>query len=471
MLFNSLTFALFFALVFALYVCLPHRARNVMLLLASYLFYGAWDWRFLALIWISTAVDYGVALRLASSEDPRTRRRLVAFSLVTNLSILGFFKYAGFFAGSLTNLLRPLGIELPPFTLEVVLPVGISFYTFQTLSYTIDVYRRQLEPTRDVVAFALFVAFFPQLVAGPIERARRLLPQIRTPRSVTWEGIGEGSWLVLWGLFKKAVVADNLALLVDAVYAPGSAPTGPEVALATFAFAFQIYCDFSGYTDIARGVARMLGFDLVRNFNLPYFASSPAEFWRRWHMSLSTWLRDYLFFSLGFRGGRARTLRNLGITMLLGGLWHGAAWNFVAWGAFHGALLILGSLAAPALERVAPTSRFGAGVWHAASIAGTFLLVCLGWVLFRAESLTQAGQLLHALVSRTTLGVAGDWLAPLFGLITPVLFVQILQARSGDLDVVLRGPVWLRASVYTLLFFGIVLLGEDFGTPFLYFQF
>ncbi len=318
MLFNSLTFALFFALVFALYVCLPHRARNVMLLLASYLFYGAWDWRFLALIWISTAVDYGVALRLASSEDPRTRRRLVAFSLVTNLGILGFFKYAGFFAGSLTNLLRPLGIELPPFTLEVVLPVGISFYTFQTLSYTIDVYRRQLEPTRDVVAFALFVAFFPQLVAGPIERARRLLPQIRTPRSVTWEGIGAGSWLVLWGLFKKVVVADNLAVLVDAVYAPGSAPTGPEVALATFAFAFQIYCDFSGYTDIARDVARMLGFDLVRNFNLPYFASSPAEFWRRWHMSLSTWLRDYLFRSLSFRHGRASTLRNLGITMLLG---------------------------------------------------------------------------------------------------------------------------------------------------------
>ena len=238
-------------------------------------------------------------------------------------------------------LVEPLGIQLSNFTLDVILPAGISFYTFQTLSYTIDVYRRQLQPVRSFSEFALFVALFPQLVAGPIERAGRILPQIGSVRVVSWERLKTGGWLVLWGLYKKVVIADNLAVVVDAVYRPGSNPTSAEIIVATYAFAWQIYCDFSGYTDIARGTARILGFDLILNFKIPYAAVNPAEFWRRWHISLSTWLRDYLYISLGGnRHGRWLTYRNLFLTMVLGGLWHGAAWPFVLWGAYHGLLLM-----------------------------------------------------------------------------------------------------------------------------------
>ena len=297
-----------------------------MLLVASYAFYGAWDWRFLGLIVLSTVVDYVVGMSLAATGDPRRRQFLVTASIVANLGILGLFKYAGFFAKSLVGLGASLGVEIPAFALDVVLPVGISFYTFQTLSYTIDIYRGTLKPTRRFLDFALFVAFFPQLVAGPIERASRLLPQVLQPRHVTWEKFGSGSWLILWGLFKKVVIADNLAFLVNAVYATDASPTGWQVVAGTVAFAWQIYCDFSGYSDIARGLARLMGFELMVNFNLPYAARSPADFWRRWHISLSTWLRDYLYIPLGGnQGGALRTYRNLGLTMLLGGLWHGAA--------------------------------------------------------------------------------------------------------------------------------------------------
>ena len=472
MLFNSLEFALFFLLVFSLYSVLGHRAQNRWLLVASYVFYGAWDWRFLGLIFLSTVVDYWVGIWLSRSEDSRRRRRLVTFSVFTNLGILGLFKYAGFFAGSFSHLMAAIGLSVRPFTLEVVLPVGISFYTFQTLSYTIDIYRRRLEPTRNFLNFALFVAFFPQLVAGPIERASRLLPQIAQPRRINFEGIRAGSWLVLWGLFKKVVVGDNIAAMVNAVYAPGASPEAPEVLLGTYAFAVQIYCDFSGYTDIARGVGRILGFDLMLNFRLPYFARNPSDFWRRWHISLSTWLRDYLYIALGGnRHGRARTYRNLALTMLLGGLWHGAAWNFIVWGAYHGFLLATHRACRGFLERLAPATAPARWIWHSVSVVLMFHLVCVGWLLFRVESLAQAGDLLGRLMGPWHFGLVPAWLLPLVALVGPLVLMQIAQALSGDLEIVRRGALPLRAVIYAAMVLVIAVFGEDFGQPFIYFQF
>jgi D-alanyl-lipoteichoic acid acyltransferase DltB (MBOAT superfamily) len=413
LLFNSLEFAVFLVFVLALYLCLPQRAQNRMLLVASYVFYGAWDWRFLGLIALSTLIDYAVGLRIAASDDPARRKRWVVVSIVSNLGILGAFKYAGFFAASLGRLGEALGLDVSPPVLSIVLPVGISFYTFQTLSYTIDVYRGLLKPTRNLLDFALFVSFFPQLVAGPIERATRLLPQIEGARRTTSQQLASGAWLILWGTFKKVVVADNLGALVNAVYAPGAEPTGLEVLFATYAFAFQIYGDFSGYTDVARGVARLLGVELMLNFDLPYLATSPADFWRRWHISLSSWLRDYLYIPLGGnRKGRARTYVNLMLTMLLGGLWHGAAWTFVVWGAYQGLLLALHRALAPWLARVAPTTAAGRAAWWLVRVVVTFHLVCLGWLVFRAASLDDVLRLLGTLLGAPGAGSVGAWLLP-----------------------------------------------------------
>jgi D-alanyl-lipoteichoic acid acyltransferase DltB (MBOAT superfamily) len=472
LLFNSLEFAVFLVFVFGLYLCLPHRGQNRMLLVASYAFYGAWDWRFLGLIALSTLIDYAAALRIAASDDARRRKLWVGVSVVSNLGVLGAFKYAGFFAQSAAELCRALELDVAPPMLSIVLPVGISFYTFQTLSYTIDVYRGVLQPTRNLLDFALFVSFFPQLVAGPIERATRLLPQIAEPRRTTSQQLGSGAWLILWGTFKKVVVADNLGAVVNAVYAPGAQPTGLEVLFATYAFAFQIYGDFSGYTDVARGVARLLGVELMLNFDLPYLATSPADFWRRWHISLSTWLRDYLYIPLGGnQRGRARTYINLLVTMLLGGLWHGAAWTFVVWGAYQGVLLVLHRALRPWLERVAPRTRAGRATWWSVRVVVTFHLVCLGWLVFRAASLQDVQRLLAALIDAPGASSAAAWLLPGLVLLAPLVVVQVAQALARDAEVVLRAPVVVRALVYVVVFYMIVLLGEDFGQPFIYFQF
>jgi D-alanyl-lipoteichoic acid acyltransferase DltB (MBOAT superfamily) len=472
MLFNTADFAWFFAAVLLSLRALPHRAQNRFLLLASYVFYGAWDWRFTGLLALSTLVDFAIARALYREDAPRRRRALVVVSLVVNLGILGYFKYAGFFADSLRDLLSAFGVEVPPFALQVILPVGISFYTFQTLSYTIDVYRRQLEPVRNLLDFALYVAFFPQLVAGPIERGARLLPQVLAPRRFGLEALGSGGWLILWGLFKKVVIADNLGRLVDAVFAPGAAPSGGELLLAIHAFSIQIYCDFSGYTDIARGSARILGFDLMLNFRLPYFATSPADFWHRWHVSLSTWLRDYLYIPLGGnRSGRTRTYRNLLITMVLGGLWHGAAWPFVLWGAFHGLLLCLHRALRPWLERLAPASRAGAALWWGVRVAVTYHLVAFGFFLFRSTSLAQIERLLAALCDGLAPGLAGEWLLPFAVLCAPLLAFQVVQAASGELEPLGRWPLPARVLVCAAVLAGLLLFGEDGGNAFIYFQF
>src|SRR3989338_2546534 len=312
MVFNSLQFAIFFVVVYSLYLVLDHRAQNQMLLVASYIFYGAWDWRFLGLLFVTTLIDYLVALKIHATQDTGKRKFLLLISLISNLAILGFFKYFNFFTSSLHELLSVFGMPLSIRTLHIVLPVGISFYVFQSLSYTIDVYRRKLEPTKIFFDFALFVTYFPQLVAGPIERATHLLPQILKPRRFSLGQFYEGSYLIFWGLFQKVFVADNLAAIVNPVFAASPPYDGAKVLLALYAFAFQIYCDFAGYSNIARGLGRCMGFDIMVNFTLPYFAKNPREFWQRWHISLSQWLRDYLYVPLGGnRKGKFRTYLNM----------------------------------------------------------------------------------------------------------------------------------------------------------------
>ncbi|MCS5619808.1 MAG: MBOAT family protein [Myxococcota bacterium] len=470
--FASLEFGLFFALVFAIYCALSHRGQNGFLLGASYVFYAAWDWRFVFLLLLSTVVDFSVGRALSQTNNERRRRHLAALSLVSNLGILGFFKYVGFFSEGFRDLAGLAGVQVSPFVLDIVLPAGISFYTFQTLSYTLDIYRRRLEPTQNFFDFALFVAFFPQLVAGPIERARRLLPQIVARREISLERINAGAWLILWGLYKKVAIADNLAAVVDAVYRPGSNATSGELILATYAFAWQIYCDFSGYTDIARGTARMMGFDLMLNFRVPYAAANPAEFWRRWHISLSEWLRDYLYISLGGnRLGAWFTYRNLFLTMVIGGLWHGAAWPFVLWGAYHGALLMGHRFLRRTADGSEGASDLVSGVRRMLHCFVLFQFVSLGWLIFRAESLAHIGELLGVLTGPFEAGLAGDWIFPFCFILAPLVAMQIAQERTKALDVVLRLPLAARALVYASLATGILLIGEQVGQPFIYFQF
>jgi len=323
MVFNSIQFVLFFVVVVAVYWRLSHRHRTYLLLAGSYFFYGCWDWRFLSLLLISTIVDYNTGLLIAKSEAQSVRRRWLAVSMIVNLGLLGVFKYFNFFVGSLHEVLLATGVKHSVPVLSIILPVGISFYTFQTMSYTLDIYRGKMQPTRDFLNFALFVSFFPQLVAGPVERAASLLPQMSAEKTFSTRACASGIELMAWGFFKKMFIADNLAVIVDHVYStPVGEQSGIEILLAMYAFTIQIYCDFSGYSDIARGTARCLGFELRMNFRCPFFATNPQEFWSRNHISLSTWLRDYLYFSLGGnRGGEWFTYRNIMITMLLGGLW------------------------------------------------------------------------------------------------------------------------------------------------------
>ena len=470
MVFNSLVFLVFFVVVYGLYRVLPHRGQNVLILASSYFFYGWWDWRFLSLIFISTVIDYVAARVIDDAGDNRRRRRIaVGASIVSNLGILGFFKYFNFFAENLAALLQTFGVEVSLRHLNIVLPVGISFYTFQTMSYTLDVYRGQMRAARSFLDFAAFVSFFPQLVAGPIERAARLLPQIQQPRTIARNGLESGAWLVAWGLFKKCVVADNLAVLVDGAFR-ADAPTGAVALLAVYAFAFQIYCDFSGYSDIARGLSRWMGIELMLNFDNPYFAVNPKDFWARWHVSLSSWLRDYLYISLGGnRRGRRRTYVNLALTMLLGGLWHGAAWTFIAWGAFHGAMLVVYHAWA---EKFSPKGTVDSGRWLWPRRIFFFQLTCLGWLLFRAESLGQVRDMLARIFTSFAWDAqATDMLAALVLFCLPLWLVQLLQTKTGDLLAPTRLSIVPRAALYATLILMALAFGNTGGGAFIYFQF
>jgi D-alanyl-lipoteichoic acid acyltransferase DltB (MBOAT superfamily) len=471
--FNSLHFVWFFIAVYAAYRLLPHRGQNWLLLISSYYFYAAWDWRFLGLLAASTIVDFTTAQLLERSTAPGRRRLFLVVSLTFNLTLLGFFKYFNFFADSLHALFATFGFTLDFVTLRVLLPVGISFYTFVTMSYVIDVYRREVRATRNLVDFAVFVAYFPHLVAGPILRASRLLPQVQLPRQITGEQMRDGLWLIAWGFLQKIFIADNLAPLANRVFEPGTTHAGINVLLGVYAFALQIYGDFAGYSNIARGTSKLMGIELIENFRFPYLVRSPQEFWRHWHISLSTWLRDYLYIPLGgSRHGAGRTKRNLFITMLLGGLWHGAAWTFVLWGAYHGILLILYRSA----ESSAGVARWLTGPTAAARVTSWFVmfhLTCYGWLIFRARSLHQIGDLTASVFARFDPSAAdiSGMLAPLVLYATPLLLVHALEAWWDDLLIVPKLSPLVRYSVYAATFYLTMLFGNFGGSEFIYFQF
>ena len=490
MLFNSIHFAAFFLVLYALYRVLPHRGQNWLLLAGSYYFYGSWDWRFLGLLVASTAVAYACGLLLGQLEDGRRRQLVLLAGLGVHLALLGFFKYFGFFAENLQALLGLAGWRLDAFTLKLLLPVGISFYTFIAMSYVIDVYRRATAPCRDLIDLAAFIAFFPTLLAGPIVRASTLLRQIRLPRSPGATQAGEASWLILWGYFKKMYVADNLAHVVDQVYGAGGEPGGLAVALATVAFAFQIYGDFSGYSDIARGISKLLGIELNVNFRFPYFVRTPQEFWTHWHISLSEWLRDYLFLPLSFAFSRRMDgVRWLGlrddfwiysaataVTMVLAGLWHGAAWTFVLWGAYQGLLLVLFRLVALMRRRHGRRRSLSAWTFQWRDVPGAlgmFALTCYGWLLFRSESWSQAAGLTGRLLGGGDLSwaVLTNMGGPVLLYAGPLVVLHLAEAARGDLNAIPRAPLVVRYSVYAALIYTIVLFSDFRGSEFLYFQF
>ena len=474
MLFNTFKFAYFFTLLFPTYWLLRkhYRWQNLLLLSAGYYFYACWNPKFLALLVISTVMDYFCGLAVDRIEAPRQRKMFVALSMALNLGMLGYFKYFNFFAESLQVALARGGLTVPLAHLNVVLPIGISFYTFQSMSYVIDVYRREIKPTKNLLLFAAFVSFFPHLVAGPIMRPTSLLPQVANPRRFRLQQFYEGTYLIFWGLTKKVVVADNLAKhIVEPLFNQWQTIDGGLALLAIYAFAFQIYCDFSGYTDAARGIAKCLGFELALNFNLPYFATSPKDFWARWHISLSTWLRDYLYIPLGgSRGGKGMLYRNLMLTMVIGGLWHGAAWTFVLWGCYQGVILVGHRLLEPWLARIQPTEPVDRACWKLVRIVATFHMVCFGWLLFRASSIHQVVGMLTAIGTRFAIP-ASSYLLPVAVVVIPLLLVQIVQYVSKDLDVVFRMPWYVRSVFYTALFYAFVLGGEFGGSQFIYFQF
>ena len=466
MLFNSNVFLAFFlGFCVAYFLVRKHLAwRNALIVVASYVFYGWWDVRFTLLLLLTSTMDFALGWSIDRTDSPVRRRALLVASVTVNLAVLGFFKYFSFFRESASLLLDPAGTETHWKGWDVVLPVGISFYTFQSLSYVVDVYRRQAPASRHWVQFLAYVSFFPQLVAGPIERGTHLLPQFARTVRITAADLEFGLWLVLWGMFKKVVIADNLAPMVELVYHHPS-HSGLMIALGTAAFALQIYCDFSGYSDIARGVARWLGFRLMLNFNLPYAATSIRSFWSRWHISLSTWLRDYLYIPLGGnRCSESRNYLNLGITMLLGGLWHGAELTFILWGLWHGAGLI-----ANRWYELHGRGRLHLPPWAAWLVTMAFVLY--GWLLFRAESLDQVLQFTAALADVSLPHWWLPYLQNLLVLASPLLLVEIWQWRTGNPDGPLHWPMWARATVQALLLFAIATFWEQQAAPFIYFQF
>jgi D-alanyl-lipoteichoic acid acyltransferase DltB (MBOAT superfamily) len=422
-------------------------------------------------------VDYNIGRKIHEQTEEKKRKRLLFLSIFANLLVLCFFKYFNFFLQSTERVLSGIGLSVDMPLLNIILPVGISFYTFQSMSYVVDIYRRQIKPTDNIVHYATYVSFFPQLVAGPIERASRLLPQLVSKRKPTYEQITEGCYLIYWGLFKKLFIADNLARIVDPIYnAPD--PSSTQIIVGTYAFAFQIYCDFSAYSDIARGLAKTMGVDLMLNFNLPYTAKNPAEFWKRWHISLSTWLRDYLYKPLGGnRSGKLNTARNLMVTMLLGGLWHGANTNFVIWGAFQGCLLVIHRayrvFADSYLTKLVPDTykATASKLNRFISWFVFFHLMCIGWLLFRATSEAQISYMLFTLLEGIEIGEFIRMLPKLVFYISPLLLMQYFQYKHNDLNILLSMPMPIRMGAYIAMFYLMVSSGALDSGEFIYFQF
>jgi D-alanyl-lipoteichoic acid acyltransferase DltB (MBOAT superfamily) len=530
MIFNSVEFIIFLFITYWAYRVLPFRSQNGMLLVSSYIFYGWWNPRMLFLILLTTALDFCCALMIRKGQltpiqrlypslslilasffflalrwdngisldstgslicagtialitllnglyptftalsTPQRQKGFLWVSIAINLGILGVFKYFNFFVDSAEAILQAAGLNASLWNLDILLPVGISFYTFQTMSYTLDVYRKQMEPGEHFFDFALFVSFFPQLVAGPIVRACDLLPQISQPRNLSLETSVRGVYLILLGLFKKVAIADGLAGSVNSVYNSTGIVSWLDVAIATLLFTFQIYCDFAGYSDIARGVAKLFGIDLMTNFNLPYFSKNPSEFWQRWHISLSSWLRDYLYIPLGGnRVGKSRAYANLMTTMVLGGLWHGAAWNYVLWGFYQGILLCLyrvfginssKNAAANPVKTIAATTLF-------------FGLTCYGWLLFRANSWEQIAtytKILFTDIGSFSLSMSKPTLPALIGLPLLLLY-EAIEYYVGTVHFYGKFPSFLRGLFYAVLTLLIIMGTSNASAQFIYFQF
>ena len=470
MLFNSWQFALFFPIVFALYWGLPHRFRIGLILTASYYFYMSWNVKYVVLILFTTIVSYFAALLISKTDSTRTKKAILILSLIACLGVLFVFKYFNFFAGAVVDFMSLFTIHLHPMTLKLLLPVGISFYTFQTLGYVIDVYRGTTQPERNFWVYAAFISFFPQLVAGPIERTNNLLPQIKAAHEFNYQQAVYGIKLMTWGFFKKLAVADVLAVYVDRAFFDVYSYQGFSLLLAVFFFTVQIYCDFSGYSDIARGCSKMLGIELMENFRSPYFASSLREFWSRWHISLSTWFRDYVYIPLGGnRCGKFRHNMNLLVTFMISGLWHGASWTFVVWGMLHGLGQVLENAFTP------KSKHEPHGLARLVRTLMTFVFVMLAWVFFRAQSLSEAVYVLGHIfmpVMRGNLMINNTSQAVIALFIPLLLLYDFISLKADAIDIFSRKSLYVRWTGYILLGLIIVFFSpKDIAEDFIYFQF
>ncbi|MBR5378410.1 MAG: MBOAT family protein [Bacteroidales bacterium] len=482
MLFNSLQFAVFLPIVFLLYWFvfdrLIRRSRyqltwqNAFVVIASYVFYGWWDWRFLLLIAFTSLCSWGSGILIGKNRGNKKAKWWMWANIVLNLGILCLFKYYDFFVVEFARLFH---FATEGLLLKVILPVGISFYTFQALSYSIDVYRGKIEPTRDVVAFFAFISFFPQLVAGPIERATNLLPQFQKKREFDYDTAVDGMRQILWGLFKKVVVADNCAIYVDQVFSNSGSHSGSTLLLAAVFFAFQIYGDFSGYSDIAIGTAKLFGIRLMRNFNVPYFSRDIAEFWRRWHISLTTWFRDYVYIPLGgSRVSKAKVIRNTFVIFLVSGFWHGANWTFIVWGAYHALLflpLILTGKNRKYTNQIAE-GRYLPSLKEAGQMLLTFILAVLGWIVFRSESIGQAWEVILGIMSSSlfTAPMVVVGLKKIVFVIGVLLLIEWTNRSKEHGFAIGNLPLWARIASCYVLVLGILELGGN-SQSFIYFQF
>lgn len=476
MLFNSFEFLFFLPVVFIIYWFLLKKSlklQNLFIVLASYFFYGWWDWRFLSLIVFSSIVDYSTGILLSRNQSIKTRKAFLLVSILVNIGFLGFFKYYNFFIDSFVEAFSQFNISIQARTLNIILPVGISFYTFQTLSYTIDVYRRKLEPTKDILAFFAFVSFFPQLVAGPIERATNLLPQFYKKRKFDYILAKDGVRQILWGFFKKVVVADSAAVLVNEIFGSSDAMSGSMLVLGAFYFAFQIYGDFSGYSDIAIGTAKLFGFNLMQNFNYPYFSRDIAEFWRRWHISLSTWFRDYVYIPLGgSKCGVYKKIRNTFVIFIVSGFWHGANWTFIVWG-FLNALYFMPLLLAKRnrsnIEIVAVNKELPS-LKEFVNMLLTFGLTLFAWIFFRADNLQHAFEIIGTIFSKSIFdSIPVDYFVAI-PFICILLLVEWLQRRKKHPLEIANFPLVFRWLIY-LVFVQLVATCWGSDVDFIYFQF
>lgn len=476
MLFNSIEYLLFLPTILFLYWFVFNKNlkyQNTLILVSSYLFYGWWDYRFLSLIFLSTIVDYVIGLSISNQSSKNKQKLLLWGSVLFNLSVLGFFKYYNFFVDSWVELFSSLGYEIKSiWTLNIILPVGISFYTFQTMSYTIDIYRKKLEPTKDFISFASFVSFFPQLVAGPIERASNLLPQILKKREFQYDQVIQGLKLILWGMFKKVVIADSLAPIVDDIFSNYQDFGGGTLWLGAIYFSFQIYCDFSGYSDIAIGTSKLLGFELMSNFKFPYFSRNIGEFWKRWHISLSTWFRDYLYIPLGgSQEGKWKSIRNIFIIFLVSGFWHGASWTFIFWGLFHSILFLPTFMFNKNRKYTSSTIAQGIllpSLKEFINLVTTFLLVTIGWVFFRSETIGDSFSYLTLMISNIDIVTH---LSP--KIIVYILFLVLVDwtQRFNERNLFSNFPKFIFRIFVIICVFLILINFKNESQQFIYFDF